>query len=78
MSKPLFSKVWGRVPMERRWSFWNVGPTAAQSWVSLAAPRHDGRLSRLIASGSPWKTTFWLSVHRTLPPMEKIEHEEGV
>lgn len=53
----------------------------AHSSIVMGEPggsRPDGRLFWLIAAGSPWKTTFWLSLHHTLPPMEKIEHDEGV
>lgn len=52
----------------------NSSPVMGQPGGSEGRPR----LCWPRASGSPWKTAFWLRLHHTLPPMEKTEHGEGV
>lgn len=65
--------------MEAAWRLRNAGSDKSPvTAYSPAAARHRGRLARIIVSGGPWKTTLWLSLHHAVPPMEKIEREEGV
>lgn len=74
-----FSSLPSSFPVEAAWWLRNAGSDKSPvTAYSPAAAQHHGRPARVIVSGGPWKTTLWLSLHHAVPPMEKIEWEEGV
>lgn len=74
-----FSSLPSSFPVEAAGQLRNVGSDKSPvTAYSPAAAQHRGRPAHVIVSGGPWKTTLWLSLHHAVPPMEKIEQEEGV